>query len=364
MSGRKQVFTSNQQQIEIAAAPFAKGGEGTVHKILSPGPLQSSCVKLYYDKYRTEERQQKIEYMVGNPPSGLSSRVYMVCWPSELVFDTDNPNGQRFLGFLMPAAWHNNTLLYGLCLPNTPPTKPWLSTKFDRKTAQGQASRLKLIVNIASAVHSIHACNQYVFVDMKPQNILLTEDAKIAIVDLDSIQIADQKNALFAAKVLTPEYMPPEASALKLEKDCVSVHWDQFSLAVIFYQLLFGLHPYMASFKNAYANVATPREAIKHGLFVHGSRRQHIHALPSPHQAFDKLDARLKTLFKRAFDIGFRHPKLRPSAAEWGESIHRLLVPAGQVRAHETFLPPQTQKLLENRISDLQSALQHRASLR
>ncbi len=359
MSAHRMVFTASQQEIEIEPMPFAKGGEGAVHKILSPGTLQSFCVKLYYDKYRTAERRQKIEYMVGNPPPGLNSRVYMVCWPSDVVFDTDNPTEKKFLGFLMPAAWQDNTLLYGLCLPTSPASKPWLSTKFDRKTSLGQESRLKLIVNIASAVHSIHASKHYVFVDMKPQNILLTADAKIAIVDLDSIQIADKKKVLFGAKVLTPEYMPPEASAIQLEKDCVPEHWDQFSLAVVFYQVLFGLHPYMASFKGGYADIATPREAIKHGLFVHGSKRHHIHALPPPHQAFEGLDAKLKSLFKRAFDIGFRHPKLRPSAAEWGETIHGLLVPMGKRRNSESFLAPHTQALLEHRIRNIQSILKH-----
>lgn len=358
------VYSPRFGKIEINPQPFAKGGEGAVHKLISPPMgLHDHCAKLYIDKYLTEDRRKKIEFMVHNTPADLRRERLMVCWPVDILFGGPNPS--QFLGFLMPLAWPDSASLYGACL-SKPSLKspPWLTAKFDRATPAGRVARLKLIVNIAGALHSIHASGNYVLVDMKPQNILLTHDAKIAIVDLDSIQIMDNQNVLFRAQVATPEYTPPEAVTLKPDRDRIPESWDRFSMAVMFYQLLLGLHPYNASFKGDYTDVTSPTEAIQQGLFVHGSKRHDIHALPPPHLDFNRLDSALKELFMRAFDRGFRRPRLRPSAKDWGETIYGLIMTAGPPTADQTYLTPQVEQLLKKGINSVQSFIQHLATIR
>ncbi|MGZ8249700.1 MAG: protein kinase domain-containing protein [Methylomagnum sp.] len=358
------VYSPRFGKLEINHQPFAKGGEGAVHKLIHPPVgLHDHCAKLYFDKYRNEDRHKKLEFMVRCPPADLRRERLMVCWPVDIIFD--DANRRRFLGFLMPSAWPDSASLYGACLSKPSLKSPsWLAAKFDRATPAGRIARLKLIVNIAGALHSIHASGNYVLVDMKPQNVLLTHDAKIAIVDLDSIQIMDDQDVLFRAQVATPEYTPPEATTLKPDRDRIPESWDRFSIAVIFYQLLLGLHPYSASFKGDYADVTTPTEAIQQGLFVHGSKRHDIHALPSPHLDFNHLDSVLKELFIRAFDMGFRRPRLRPSAKDWGETIYSLLITAGLPTADQTYLTPQVEQLLKKGINSIQSFIQHLATTR
>jgi DNA-binding helix-hairpin-helix protein with protein kinase domain len=232
------LYTSAKQKIEIKDKPLGKGGEGTVHNIVSPSSLKHSCVKLYSEKYRTDENRKKIEFMIHNKPLShkLNHTVYTLCWPEQIVFDAKG----KFVGFVLPLAWENSVKLYSLCmLDKNNPNPVWL-TKFARNISQGIKLRLKLIVNIAAAIHSIHSLNKYVFVDMKPENILVTEDAKVSIIDLDSLQIAENKKVQFYAHVATPEYSPPEA--LNPKNNYIPVDWDRFSLAIIFYKLLFGIH--------------------------------------------------------------------------------------------------------------------------
>ncbi|BBL76142.1 protein kinase domain-containing protein [Methylomagnum ishizawai] len=358
------VYSPRFGKLEVDDQPFAKGGEGAAHRLTRPPlELRDHCAKLYFDKYRTKERRKKLEFMVRNPPSDLRRERLMVCWPVDILFD--GPRRGRFLGFLMPLAWPDSASLYGACLAKPgPKSPPWLAAKFDRVTPAGRTARLKLIVNIAGALHSIHATGNYVLVDMKPQNILFTHDAKIAIVDLDSIQIMDNQNILFRAQVATPEYTPPEATTLKPDRDRIPESWDRFSMAVIFYQLLLGLHPYSASFKGDYMDVTTPTQAIQQGLFVHGRKRHDLHALPSPHLDFDHLDPALKDLFMRAFDKGFRRLRLRPSAKDWGETIYGLLMATAPPTVDQTYFTPQLEQLLKKGIHSIQLFIQYLATTR
>jgi DNA-binding helix-hairpin-helix protein with protein kinase domain len=313
------LYTSTKQKVEIKDSYLGKGGEGTVHNIISPSSLKNSCIKLYSEKYRTTERRKKIEFMIKNKPNKLNSSVHILCWVSETVFDAKG----NFVGFILPLAEQNSIKLHKLCLlDKAKPNPVWIS-KFSRHSSQGITLRLKLICNIAVAVHSIHSLNKYVFVDMKPENMLITEDAKIIVIDLDSLQIAENKKVLFNSHVATPEYRPPEA--LNPKNNYIPVSWDRFSLAIIFYEILFGLHPFMASFKGVYEHIHTPTDAIQKGLFVNGYKWRYISVLPEPHKSFKTIDVKLQDLFKLAFDNGLHYPALRPSAENWGKTVYDIV---------------------------------------
>lgn len=340
------LYTSSKQKIEIKDKPLGKGGEGAVHNIVSPSSLKNLCVKLYSEKYRTDEKRKKIEFMIQNkpPPHKLNHAVYTLCWSEQIVFDDKG----RFVGFILPLAWQNSIKLYSLCVSDkNNPTPAWLA-KFARNTSQGIKLRLKLIVNIAAAIHSIHSLNKYVFVDMKPENILVTEDAKVSIIDLDSLQIAENKNVQFYAHVATPEYSPPEA--LNPKNNYIPIDWDRFSLGIIFYKLLFGIHPFTATFKGCYEKITVPKEAIEKGLFVNGYKWRYVAVLPPPHQNFKKIDKRLQYLFILAFDNGLHYPKLRPSAEMWGRTIFDILDNKPKVTS---FLNNTTETMLKNRIQNI-----------
>lgn len=221
----KHYTTSKGAQISLEDTPFAKGGEGSIFYITHPANFRSHCAKIYIDKYQ-DAQKKKIKHMISNPPANLKNKGYLVCWPEETLYS----NG-KFVGFIMPLAFSESQKLYSLCLPDISNELPpiW-RTKYNRGTSSGiTGPRLKLCVNIAVAIHSIHRSNQYVLVDMKPHNLLMTDDGRISMTDMDSVQIANNKQNIFSAHVATPEYVPPEGTQLNPSKDYIPESWDRFS---------------------------------------------------------------------------------------------------------------------------------------
>lgn len=312
--------TSSGRTIKIEDTPFAKGGEGGVHKIISPSN-SGLCAKIYFPKERNVQRKNKIEYMVNNSPPNLSSNNHIICWAKEAVYQ-----GNEFLGFTMSLAFNGSIQLYELCTPKLKAklAQKW-KAKYDRDNSVGIQSRLKLCTNLSAAIHSVHQFNNYVIVDLKPQNVLVTVDGKVSLIDCDSIQISSNGRVLFPARVATPEYVPPEGTRLNPSKNIVPQTWDRFSMAIMFYEVIFGLHPYAASFNGRYQNSTTLDSKIKDGLFVHGKNKSYVSVMPPLHNNFSIIPNSLKQLFDRAFNRGHQMPYVRPSAEEWGKTIYQEL---------------------------------------
>ncbi|MFK7950011.1 MAG: hypothetical protein AB8G11_20645, partial [Saprospiraceae bacterium] len=94
--------------------------------------------------------------------------------------------------------------------------------------------------------------------------------------------------------------------------------WDLFSLTVIFYKLLFGIHPFAASCNPPYDKLVSLHQKIEAGLFVHSaSKQQHFKVVPPPHRKFSTVNSAVQSLFLRCFEDGHDNPDLRPVADEW-----------------------------------------------
>ena len=324
-------YTRNNKRIVIEDKPLATGGEGTVHKVVSPF-YSGHCVKMYHDKSKMGDKQRKIEFMIANPPVDLKGVNYnIVCWPKEIIFSKN----KEFVGFIMPLAFPNSKELYELCSLNNKLPSAW-QQKYDRRTGRGLIARMKLCTNLAASVHRVHSLRKYVFADMKPQNILVTNDSKVSLVDLDSIQISENKKILFPASVATGEYEPPESKIIKSRSNlALEESWDRFSMAIIFYEILFGIHPYAASFSGHYQSCHETSESIQNNLFVHGANKKYVRRLPPLHENYHKIPTSLQELFTRAFD---RNPVQRPTAEEFGEVFYTIVIEAEKKTSnHSSF---------------------------
>jgi serine/threonine protein kinase len=316
------VYTRAGQLIELEVKPVAPpGGEGAVYRVISGYARPDCCAKIYHAEKRTDARFRKVDFMIRNQPASLQTSNYIICWPLELVFDGQ----RRFAGFIMPLAFAESEKLYELTTLRTKPTLLPKWQKFDRLSLNGEKYRLMMCVNIAIAVHAIHAVRKYTIVDYKPQNLLISIAGKVSLTDIDSIQIANAGVVLYPAEVTTPEYAPPECQFIVPGTCYVPDSWDRFSMAVSFYELLFGIHPFTATAGGRYAQSNQINEKILAGLFVHGAKKNELVMVPGPHAGFPALPKNIQNLFVQALESGAQNPQARPSAELWGQTISREL---------------------------------------
>lgn len=315
------LVSSKGEQVEVHQKPIGSGNEGTIYTIASPSRLKSSCVKLYANFQDADKRLNKVSYMIEHPPTSIHTDDYTICWPTDLLYESG-----KFIGFIMPLAFDNSIELDELCGEeiDTILGRPWYK-KFGREHSSSFKRRMMLCVNIAFMIHMIHKENKYVIGDLKPQNILVNLAGGVSLVDCDAIQIVNNGEKKFSVTAITPEYAPVERTTTNVNEDILSVSWDTFSLAVIFYEILVGIHPYTASFQGKYSDLGGLEDKIEAGLFVHGGRKTEIDILPPIHNRYEKMPDLLKYLFNKTFEDGHWNYDVRPCTEDWGKTIYKIL---------------------------------------
>lgn len=348
------VYTDTGDEIIIDDEPIASGGEGKVCLVSADqgSPYHNTCVKIYLKDKVNEGLHEKIKFMSKNPPEDLVENGFKICWPLKPVytvryesaknlivkdFKFGNPAKSgysaryEFVGFVMPIAFPESKKLTILTVPKLSKklSEDW-KRKFDRKEGGSYAffNRLKLINNLLLPLYNIHKSRKYVIQDLKPDNILVDSRGRVCLVDMDSIQISDTLSSVFyPGSVATAEYIPPEYHRNPFEiqkKSPLSQKWDMFATAVIFYEIMFGIHPFSVTPKNlAEDEMNTVSSNIKNELFPFGRYSYRINSIENtPHKFYYTLPQELKDLFRSSFSA---NPENRPSAERWFKAIHRII---------------------------------------
>lgn len=314
------------ETIDVIDAPLGKGGQGTVHNILTP-KYADYCLKIYKEKLAAANAYDRIAFMVQNPPKNImSSPSFRICWPVALAYDTS----KNFVGYVMPLAFPKSRDLLILSTYSAKPISaqrkyasfPEWFNKYELTSSTGVRNRIKMLHNWAIAMFCIHETGKYVLIDLKPENVMATASGKISVVDTDSFQIAQNGRILFPATACTPGYYAPEFLKLKNNGQAFPESCDRFAAAVCFYKILTGTHPYSGTvLKAPYDKCETEQECIDNGLFAFGSKSNYISFCTgfNPHANFKNLPATIQNLFKRAFG---NRPEERPSMEEWGKVLH------------------------------------------
>lgn len=323
----KKSATANFETIEINDTPLGKGGQGAVHNIITSKYSADYCIKIYIRD--AEKMHKKIEYMVTHPPQNIRDTSFRICWPTALAYNTK----KEFIGYMMPLAFPNGHDLTILSVYRSKPLSQlkrfknnveW-HNKYELDTNEGIVNRVKMLCNIAIALHTIHSTGRYVLVDLKPENIDATGAGKVSIMDTDSIQISENGKILHPATAFTPEYFAPEGKELKGLNRPFTLQCDYFAAAICFYQILTGTHPYSGTvLKSPYDNCTEIADCISNGLFAFGEKQRYID-LPAGfnlQQNFYNLPSTVQGLFKRAF--GSQASK-RPTMEEWGRTFHEII---------------------------------------
>jgi serine/threonine protein kinase len=105
--------------------------------------------------------------------------------------------------------------------------------------------RLKLFLTVCSAVQYAHQ-NFVVHRDIKPQNILVTPEGSVRLLDFGIAKLLDPEaegpvETISVVQMMTPEYASPE----QLHNEPVSTASDTYSLGVLLYVMLTGHKPFV-----------------------------------------------------------------------------------------------------------------------
>lgn len=98
--------------------------------------------------------------------------------------------------------------------------------------------RLLLFLQICDAVAYAHS-NLVVHLDLKPSNILLTQNGTVKLLDFGTSKLIQSDSLLTATLMATPAYASPE----QLRNEPVSTASDIYALGVILFELLAGHRP-------------------------------------------------------------------------------------------------------------------------
>jgi serine/threonine protein kinase len=138
---------------------------------------------------------------------------------------------------------------------------------------------LPILRQTAAALDYAHT-NGIVHRDIKPANVMLRSDGTVKVTDFGIAKIISGANTTVTGSLMgTPSYMSPE----QIEAREVDGRSDQFSLAILAYEIFTGAKPFQAD--------SIP--AIAH-LIVFGTR-------PMPHSVDPALPPALDVVFRRVF---------------------------------------------------------------
>jgi DNA-binding helix-hairpin-helix protein with protein kinase domain len=274
---------------------IGKGGEGSVWAIAG----ETSVVAKFYHQGLEAEKARKIEAMCRLKSDSL---LKIAAWPITTL--KARPSGSPE-GLLMPrVSGHQEAHL--------------LYTPKSRRTAFPEAQFPFIIhasINSARAFATVHHAGQ-VIGDVNHGNLLISGDARVALIDCDSFEITDGKS-VFPCMVGVPTYTPPELQGQSFQGIRRTKQNDAFGLAVLIFHMLFlGRHPFAGIFRGGTSD-KTIEDAIREFRFAYDPDNRQTEMDPPP--AIPRLSEyppELGQLFVRAFGRdGIRGG--RPDAHEW-----------------------------------------------
>ncbi|MBK7928190.1 MAG: serine/threonine protein kinase [Bryobacterales bacterium] len=117
--------------------------------------------------------------------------------------------------------------------------------RYCRKREMSLRERLELFRTVCGAVAYAHR-NLVIHRDIKPPNILVTEDGTPKLLDFGIAKLLEQDGAeagltRAGERMMTPEYASPEA----IRGEPATTQVDVFALGVVLYELLTGEHPFI-----------------------------------------------------------------------------------------------------------------------
>jgi tetratricopeptide (TPR) repeat protein/predicted Ser/Thr protein kinase len=191
---------------------LGKGGFATVYRALQPTLNRDVAVKVLHPEFIRDERALRRFKREALAVARLAHPNIVA------VYDYGEHDGRAYL--VMEYVAGKN-----------------LKNRLGRPTALSLA--LEVVTAVGSALDYAHS-KGLVHRDVKPGNILFTEDNRIVLSDFGIVRLADDQSSLTRGVIGTPQYMAPE-QALGREVDGRS---DLYSLGIVLFEMLTGRVPF------------------------------------------------------------------------------------------------------------------------
>lgn len=177
---------------------------------------------------------------------------------------------------------------------------------------EGFGLRERIIIGfiIAKAFSDLES-NNFSYCDISGNNIMVNtvKNASVRLIDVDNIYIAGRGNAAILG---TPRYIAPEVISRQKNPDVLS---DNYSLAVILFELLRVGHPYISD--DVLDGTPEMEDDALAGKYPYVTEENSTNMLPEDLVFTDKL----KELFRRCFVDGQKNRIRRPSAFEFEKAL-------------------------------------------
>lgn len=324
-------------------------GKGSAGEVFLHANDKSKAIKIFHPEYLQKEitlvsrieKFYKLEQIADfNISYGTISRS-VGSWPNDIVKDR---NG-KIVGYMMNTV--NNGIDLSQIIFAYDHQKAFYNYKKDRSRYQlwmntffynreNIRNRFILSYSIANSFDKIYnikskqgapiqldICN----FDIKPLNILVSIENNANnivpfILDLDNLTLKNSTGKLGPTHPqYTPDYKAPEGP---LDK-----YYDYYSIAVIFYQLIFSTHPFTVTGGTRFTDgitLGSPYYSDKK-CFAWGRNRKFLSKETLDdfrHNNFKQIPLGLQKLFIRAFDSDF--PSHRPTMIEWKNEFEAFLL--------------------------------------
>ena len=97
----------------------------------------------------------------------------------------------------------------------------------------------QILIDMAAGLHAVHE-NGYMHLDFKPENVLVSRNGAVRLIDFDMAQPLPESPVKFAKNPGTPGYMAPE----QLQRKGIDGRADIFAYGVAAYELLTNKKPF------------------------------------------------------------------------------------------------------------------------
>ena len=114
-----------------------------------------------------------------------------------------------------------------------------LKVLFARQDAVLKENVVQILIDAATGLSHVHESG-YMHLDFKPENILVTRNAAVRLIDFDLAQPIPEKPVKFSKNPGTPSYMAPE----QLKREPIDARADIFAFGVSAYELLTNQKPF------------------------------------------------------------------------------------------------------------------------